>query len=98
MHRDADAAGRPGRESEGSVVCPGDALDDGQAEADTRMVTADPFGAALERFGERRDQYWLELRTGVFDSEGDGLGPDGSVDNHRAVFGEVVDDRVVHEV
>ncbi len=40
-HRDAQPAGGAGREGEGSVVCPGDALDDGQAEADTRVVGAD---------------------------------------------------------
>jgi hypothetical protein len=30
----------------------GDALDDCEAEADTRMVYVQAFGAALERFGE----------------------------------------------
>jgi hypothetical protein len=33
----------------------GDAIDDCQAEADSRLVGADPFGAAKERFGERRN-------------------------------------------
>jgi hypothetical protein len=76
----------------------GDAFDDCQAEADTCMVTAYAFGAALERFGECRDQPWSELLAGVFDSEHDGLGADGGVDLHGAVFGEVVDDGIVQEV
>jgi hypothetical protein len=79
-------------------VCSGDALDDRQAEADTCVVGAYAFGAALERFGECRDQLWADLPTGVFDGEHDGLGTDGGVDLHGAMFGEVVDDRVVQEV
>ena len=62
------------------------------------MVTAYAFGAALERFGECRDQLWSELLAGVLDGEHDGLGADGGVDLHGAVFGEVVDDGVVQEV
>ncbi len=42
-------------------MCLGDALDDCQAEADPRMVTAHASGAALERFGECRDQLRGEL-------------------------------------
>jgi len=79
-------------------VCSGDAFDDCQAEADSRMVTAYAFGAALERFGECRDQLWSELAAGVFDGEHDGLRADGGVDLHGAAFGQVVDDGVVQEV
>ena len=39
-------------------MCLGDALDDGQAEADTCVVGAYAFGAAMKRFGKRRDQLW----------------------------------------
>jgi hypothetical protein len=76
----------------------GDALDYSQAEAGTGMVTADAFGAALERFGERRDQLRAEILAGVLDNEHDGPGTDGGLDLHGAVFREVVDDRVVQEV
>lgn len=79
-------------------MCPGDALDDCEAEADTRMATAYAFGALLERFGEGRDQLWSELLAGVLDSEHDGPGADGGAELHSAVFGEVVDDGVVEKV
>ena len=79
-------------------MCLGDAFDDCQAEADTCTVTAYAFGAELERFGECRDQLWSELVAGVPNSDNDGLGADGGVDLHDAVFGEVVDDRIVQEV
>ena len=67
MHRDAEAAGGPGGEGEGSVVSLGDALDDCQAEADACVVGAYAFGAALKRLGERGDQLRRELLTGVLD-------------------------------
>ena len=51
---------RRGIDGERSVVGSGDAVDDGQAEADTCMVAADASGAALERFGERRDRLWRQ--------------------------------------
>jgi hypothetical protein len=76
----------------------GNALDDGQAEADAGMVTAGTFGAALERLGEGRDELRGELRAGVLDREHDGLGAAGGLDPHGAVLGEVVNDGVVHEV
>jgi hypothetical protein len=44
---------RPGGKGEGSVVCLGDAFDDCQAEADTCVVGAYAFGAALKRLGKR---------------------------------------------
>src|SRR5215212_10105872 len=98
LHRDAEPADGPRGEDEGSVVCLGDAFDYGQAKADTCVVGAYPFGAALERFGECRDQLWRELLAGVFDSEHDGLGADGGVDPHGALFTQIVDDGVVQQV
>ena len=83
MHSDAESPSGPGGEGEGPVVCLGDAFEDCRAEADTCMVTAYAFGAALERFGECRDQLWSELVAGVFDSENDGLRADGGVDLHE---------------
>ena len=55
MHGDAEPAGSPGGEGEGSVVCLGDAVDDCEAEADTDtyVVGAHASDAALKRFGER---------------------------------------------
>jgi hypothetical protein len=53
-------------------VCVGDALDDRQAEADTVLVAANTLGAALERFGECRDDLWSEPLAAVLDSERDG--------------------------
>src|ERR687897_803937 len=98
LHRDAEPASGPGGEGEGSVMCLDDALDDRQAEADTRVIGAYAFGAAPERFCERRDKLWTELLTGVLDGEHDGIGADGGVDLRGAVFGEVVDDGVVKEI
>jgi hypothetical protein len=76
----------------------GDALDDGQAEADTGMVTAYASTAPLEGLGERRDQLRAELVAGVFDGEHDGLAADGGAELDGAVFGKVVDDGVVQKV
>src|SRR5215218_1815665 len=97
-HRDGESAGGPAGEVEGPVVRLGDALDDRQAEAHTGMVAADAFGAALERFRECRDQLWTEHLAAVLDREHDGLGALRCADLHRAVVGEIVDDRVVQEV
>src|SRR4051812_50099924 len=88
LHGDAEPARGPGSEGEGSVVCLGDAFDDRQAEADPCMVGADAFGAALERFGERRDHLWRELLAGVFNSEHDGLGADGGAYSYGAVLAQ----------
>src|SRR5207249_9982335 len=65
LHRDAEPAGGPGGESEGSVVCLGDAFDDCQAEADTCVVCAYAFGAAKKRLGKRGNYLWFELLAGV---------------------------------
>jgi len=70
-------------------VCLGDALDDRQAEADACVVDAYAFGAAKKRLGKRGNYLWGELHT---------LGLNGGRDPHDALFGQVVDDRVVHEV
>ena len=37
-------------------MSPGDALDDGQAEADPGLVRVDPVGTATERLDEGGDQ------------------------------------------
>ena len=98
LHRDAEPTFGARREGERSFVCLGDALDDRQSEADTCVVGADALGAALERFGERRDLLCAERVAGVLDREHDELGADGGVDLHAAVFGKVVDDGVVQEI
>ena len=77
---------------------PGDALDDGQAEADARVAVADPSRAALERLDERGDQLAGELLAGVLDGEHRRPASHAGGDPHAAALGEVVDDRVVHEV
>ncbi len=53
MHCDAEPPSGPGGEGKGSIVCLGDAFDDCQAEADTRMVGAYAFGAANKRLAKR---------------------------------------------
>src|SRR4051812_9207634 len=98
LHRDAEPPGAPGGEGEGSLVCSGDALDDGQAEADAWVVGAYALGAAQKRLGERGDQLWGELLAGVLDGEHHILGVNGGRDPHGALSRKVVDDRVVHEV
>ena len=79
-------------------MCLGDAFDDCQAEADTCVVGAYAFGAALKRLGKRGNQLWGELLAGVLDSEHHALGVNAGRDPHGALFRQIVDDRVVHEV
>jgi hypothetical protein len=76
----------------------GDAFDDCQAEADTCVVGAYAFGAALKRLDKRGNQLWGELLAGVLDGEHHALGVSAGRDPHGALFRQVVDDRVVHEV
>jgi hypothetical protein len=76
----------------------GDAFDDCQAEADTCVVGAYAFGAAKKRLGKRGNYLWSELVAGVLDSEHRTLGVNAGGDPHGALFGQIVDDRVVHEV
>jgi hypothetical protein len=76
----------------------GDAVDDCQAEADTCVVGAYALGAAPKRLGKRGSQLWGELLAGVLDGEHHSLGVSAGRDPHGAVFSQVVDDRVVHEV
>src|SRR4029453_14294926 len=66
--REPDPAVRAGDDGECSVVCLGDALDDCQAKADTCMVPAYAFRAALKRLGKRGNQLWSELLAGVLDN------------------------------
>ena len=56
------------------------------------------LGAALKRLGKRGDQLWGELLAGVLDREHHALGVNAGRDPHGALVGQVVDDRVVHEV
>src|SRR5919108_90384 len=98
MDSDAEPASGAGGEGEGSVVCLGDAFDDCQAEADTRVVGAYAFRAALKRLDKRGNYLWGELLAGVLDSEHHTLGVNAGRDPHGALFRQIVDDRVVHEV
>jgi hypothetical protein len=79
-------------------MCSGDAVDDCQAEADTRAVGAQAFGAALKRLGKRGDQLLREHLAGVLDGEHNGIRVNTGSDPHGALIGQVVDDGVVHEV
>src|SRR5207248_5227069 len=100
VRRASASAGSPGGGGDGSVVCLGDAFDDCQAEADTDtcVVGAYAFGAAKKRLGKRGYYLWGELLAGVLDGERHALGVNVGRDPHGAVFGQVVDDRVLHEV
>src|ERR1700722_19135424 len=66
-HRDAKPTSVPGREGEGSVVCLSNALDDGQAQADTSLVRVGAFGAPPKRLGERGDQLRGEFLARALD-------------------------------
>src|SRR6478609_11305536 len=90
VHRDAEPAGGAGGEGEGSVVRLGDAVDDCQAEADTRVVGAYAFGAALKRLDERGNQLWGEHRAGAFDSEHHSVTVNAGRYPHVALFLQVV--------
>ena len=79
-------------------MCLGDALDDRQAEADACVVDAYAFGAAKKRLGKRGNYLWGELLAGVLDGEHPALGVNAGRDPHRALFMQVVNDRVVHEI
>jgi hypothetical protein len=79
-------------------VCLGDALDDRQTEADTGVVGAYAFDTALKRLGKRRNELRGEPLAGVLDGEDGSLGLSAGRDPDGAPFGQVVDDRVVHEV
>jgi hypothetical protein len=76
----------------------GDALDERQAEADTCVVGAYAFGAAKKRLDKGGNQLWGEALAGVLDGEHHTLGVNAGRDPHGALFREIVDDRVVHEV
>src|SRR5690606_22541330 len=91
------AAGARG-EGEGAGVGAGDALGDGQAEAGARVAVAYAGGAALEGFGEGREQVRGQGLAGVLDGEFHGAGAEGGLDPDGAAFRAVVDDGVVHEV
>jgi hypothetical protein len=98
LHRDAEPAFVAAGERQGSVVCLGDAFDDCQAKADACVVGAYAFGAAKKRLAKRGNQLWGELLAGVLDGEYRTLGLNAGRDPHGALFGQVVDDRVLYEV
>ena len=79
-------------------MCLGDALGDCQAEADACVVGAYALGAALKWLGECGNRLAGEFFAGVLDRELHGVGLHAGGDPDCAVVGEVVDDRVVHEV
>jgi hypothetical protein len=79
-------------------VCLRDALDDRQAEADTCVAVAYPTSAALKWLDNRGNDLRGELLAGVLDIEHHALGVNAGRDPHGALFRQVVDDRVVHEV
>ena len=98
LHRDAEASGAPGARVRVPSCALCDALDDRQAEAGAGVVAAYALGAALKRLGKRGDQLWGELLAGVLDGEHHAVGVRAGRDPHAALLGQVVDDRVVHEV
>ena len=73
-------------------------LTSGRARDYTRVVGADAFGAAKKRLDKRGDRLWGELLAGALDREHHVLGVNAGRDPHGAVFGQVVDDCVLHEV
>ena len=62
------------------------------------MVGPYSFGAALKRLDECGDQLWGELLAGVLDREHRRIGAHAGRDPHAALFRQIVDDRVMHEV
>ena len=98
MHRDAEPPSGAGGEGEGSVVCLGDASDNCQTEANARVVGAYALRAALKRLGERRDHLWREGLARVLDGEGGAVRSNACRHPDAPAVGQVVDDRVVHEV
>ena len=79
-------------------MCLGDAFDDGEAKANTCVVGAYTFCAAKKGLDKRGNQLWGELLTRVFDTEHHILGVNAGRHPNGALFGQIVDDRVVHEV
>jgi hypothetical protein len=57
-----------------------------------------PSSAALKRLDNRGNQLRGELLAGVLDREHHSLGVNAGRDPHGALFRQIVDDRVVHEV
>jgi hypothetical protein len=76
----------------------GDAPDDCQAKADTCVVGVYAFGAAKERLDKRGGYLRGESLAGVLDREHHTLGVNAGRDPHGALFRQIVDNRVVHEV
>jgi hypothetical protein len=62
------------------------------------VVGAYAFGAALKRLGKRGNQLWGERLAGVLDGEYHAVGVNAGRHPHGALFRQIVDDRVVHEI
>ncbi|RKE17684.1 hypothetical protein BX266_0946 [Streptomyces sp. TLI_171] len=76
-----------------------DAGDDGQAQADARvLVGAHALGAALEGLGEGRDQLGRHGAAGVLDLQDGGVARRPGADGDGAVGRQVVDHRVLDQV
>lgn len=89
---------RAGGEGQDPAVCPGDALDDGQAKTNARVVGHSPFSSPLKRLGERGNQLSGEVLACVLDREQRTCGENAGRDPHVAPFRQVVNDRVVDEI
>ena len=67
-------------------------------EADIFKEGHDVVAAALKWLAKRGNQLGSELIAGVLDGEPYALGTNAGRHPHAPLFGQVVDDRVVHEV
>lgn len=98
-NRDQETASGAGCGVDGPVVCPDDAVHDGQPEADPDVfVGAGAFCSASKGFGESRYQFRKERRTGVLDPQHARVVLRFGVDGYGAAGGEIVDDGVLDEV
>ena len=79
-------------------MCLSDALDDCQSEAEGCVVRVYPIASTLKPFDEGGDQPWREHLARVLDIEHHSVGLDAGRNPHSSLLGEIVDDRVVHEV
>ena len=98
-HRDAEPASGAGGRGQTLPSCAWVMLSTiARPRPTPACVTADPYGAALERLGECRDQRCEVSLSPVFSTVSrTDFGAASGAELHGAVFG-VVDDRVVQEV
>ena len=88
-----------GGKGKASVVCVGNAFDDCQAQANAGVVgVGHAFAAPNKWFDKRGYELWAERGAGVFDGEDHIGGLSTGRDPHIALFRQVVNDRVVHQV